>query len=138
MVNPNKYLNEYIEVKESSVHGKGLFARKDIPVDTFICIIQGEFINEVECIRREEDENNNYIFWHSENNYIDVSKNLLRYLNHDCSPKCYVDERDETSLCLITESHIFTGEEITIDYEYDEIYDNCNCDNCQSKIENQN
>ena len=133
MHNSKTILNEYIEVKESPVHGKGLFARKDIPGDTLISVIQGEFIDEDECVRREDNENNNYIFWHSDTNYVDVSNNLLRYLNHDCNPKCYVEELNETCLCLMTESDISSGEEITIDYDYEEIYDYCNCSKCQPK-----
>lgn len=125
--------NKFIEVKESDVHGHGLFAIRDIPAETVICKIEGDFIDENECVRREEEENNNYIFWHSDSNYIDVSKNMLRYLNHDCDPKCYVDDGDDTSLTLISAVDIKAGEEITIDYEYDEIYEYCNCPLCRSK-----
>jgi uncharacterized protein len=125
--------NEFIEVKDSPVHGKGLFARQNIEPDTFLCVIEGELIDEAECIRREDNENNNYIFWHSDNVYIDVSNNLLRYLNHDCNPPCYVEEHDENSLCLISERSIAKGEEITIDYQYEEIYSYCNCSQCRSK-----
>ena len=135
MENSETYLNEYIEVKDSQVHGKGLFARKDIPAEVFICVIQGEIIDEAECIRREDYEDNNYIFWHSDNIYIDVSNNLLRYINHDCKPACYVEERDEVSLSLYSERFIHKGEEITIDYQYDEIYDYCNCKHCKPKRE---
>lgn len=125
--------NEFIEVRKSDVHGMGLFAKRDIPAETVICKIEGDFIDEDECVRREDEENNNYIFWHSESNYIDVSKNMLRYLNHDCDPKCYVDDGDDTTLTLISAVDIKTGEEITIDYEYDEIYEYCNCPLCRSK-----
>ncbi len=125
--------NEFIEIKESLVHGKGLFAKKDIPEDTYICKIEGEFIDEDECVRREEDESNNYIFWHSDTNYIDVSKNFLRFINHDCNPKCYIDDGDDTTLSLIASVDILAGEELTIDYEYDEIYEYCNCSQCSEK-----
>jgi uncharacterized protein len=135
MNNTENCSNDFIEIKQSPVHGKGLFAKINIPEGTEICVIQGEFIDEAECVRREDDENNNYIFWHSDENYIDVDKNFLRFLNHDCDPKCYVEENDDTTLLLIAEKDICAGEEITIDYEYDEIYDYCNCPQCREKRE---
>jgi SET domain-containing protein len=125
--------HDFIEIKDSTVHGKGLFAKKDIPAGTLICIIEGEFIDEDECVRREEHENNNYIFWHSDTNYIDVSKNYLRFLNHDCDPKCWIDDGSETTLNMYASVDISAGEELTIDYEYDEIYDYCNSSLCRER-----
>jgi uncharacterized protein len=126
------YLN-YIEVKESLVHGKGIFALNDIPEEKLVLIIDGEVIDGNECERREEEENNVYIFWNGDECYIDTNKTQkIKYINHDCDPNCYVDERDERSLNLITLRPVKAGEELTIDYGYEEIYAGCNCYTCRS------
>ncbi len=127
---------KYIDVKESEIHGTGLFASVDIPAKSKIMIISGEIINEMECIRREEEENNVYIFW-NENNYIDtVHTEKIKYINHSCNYNCEVEDRDEHSLWLIASRDIKAGEELTIDYGYDEIYSYCNCKNCENKRDN--
>ena len=57
----------------------------------------------------------------------------MKYINHDCDPNCYVDDGDETTLNLISGRQIKAGEEISIDYDYEEIYITCNCCSCQAK-----
>jgi len=128
----NSLFEKYIEVKESAVHGKGLFAKVDIPEEEVVAVIRGDYIDGFECERREE-EDNNYIFWHCDDNYIDVKNESMKYLNHECEPNCYVDGGDETTLHLISSRPIKAGEEITIDYAYEEIYLSCNCFSCKSK-----
>lgn len=123
---------KYIEVKVSTVHGKGLFAKIDIPEEEVLSVIQGDYIDGFECVRREE-EDNNYIFWHCDDNYIDVKNESMKYINHDCEPNCYVDEGGEKTLHLVSSREIKAGEEISIDYDYEEIYLSCNCFSCQSK-----
>jgi len=127
------YLERELEVRESSLHGKGILTKIDIPADQIICIIEGEVIDEAECIRREDEEGNVYIFCNGDN-YIDTFKTeLIRNLNHFCTPNCYVDDRDESSLVLVAERDIKAGEELTIDYDYEEIYEHCNCEVCKDR-----
>jgi uncharacterized protein len=121
---------EFVNVQESDIHGKGIFTTVDIPCGKDIMLIKGEVISEEECIRREDDENNVYIFW-NEINYIDCNNtDVIKYINHKCDCNCEVDEGDETSLKLIASRDIKNGEELTIDYGYDEIYQYCQCEYC--------
>ncbi len=137
MENKNIYLLPNLEVKESSIHGKGIFTKIDIPEDEIILVIEGEVIDGNECERREEEEDNVYIFWNGDN-YIDTTKNeLIRHLNHICDPNCYVDDRDEHTLFLIAAKNIKAGEELTIDYDYEEIYQHCKCGDCKTTNENE-
>ncbi|MEW6653483.1 MAG: SET domain-containing protein [Bacteroidota bacterium] len=123
------YIN-CLEAKESDLHGKGLFTKVDIAEGDIICVIEGEVIDGDECERREEEENNVYIFWNGDN-YIDTSNNtLLRHINHLCEPNCFVDDRNEHSLFLIADKDIRAGSELLIDYDYEEIYEYCNCKEC--------
>lgn len=123
-------LEKDLFVKESGIHGLGIFASSDIKAEQEIMVIKGEVISETECIRREEDENNVYIFWNGDN-YIDVSNTeKIKYINHSCACNCEVQERDDQSLWLVASVDIKAGEELVIDYGYDEIYESCTCDVC--------
>jgi uncharacterized protein len=121
---------EWVVVRPSGIHGSGLFAAADIPSGTNILVISGEVIDEIECIRREEEEGNVYIFWNGDK-YIDTDKtDKIKYINHDCDYNCEVNDRDENTLFLTSARNIIAGEELTIDYGYDEIYDYCTCATC--------
>jgi SET domain-containing protein len=122
-----------IEVKSSGIHGYGLFAVENIAPGEMLFIIKGEVIDEDEAIRREEEEENVYIFYNGDT-YIDTVKTeKIKYINHSCEPNCEVMDGDEASLKLVSARAIEEGEEITIDYGYDEIYEQCNCVVCTEK-----
>lgn len=124
-----------LTVKDSSVHGMGLFSNVDHKEGQLITIINGELINGDECVRRE-DEGNVYIFYKDEDEYIDAANHSqLRYLNHSCNYNCDIDEDENGNLILFASQSIKSGEELTIDYGYDDIYDYCSCNNCENKTE---
>ncbi len=123
---------ESVEVKGSKIHGKGIFTSKNIPKNELVLVIKGELITGKECERREEEDDNVYIFWNGRY-YIDTANTeKIKYINHDCDPNCIVLERDKESLNLVSCREIKTGEEITMDYGYDEIYEECKCNTCTS------
>ncbi|MBK7629562.1 MAG: SET domain-containing protein-lysine N-methyltransferase [Ignavibacteriales bacterium] len=120
-------------VQDSSVHGLGLFSAVNHKEGQVITIISGELINGDECERREE-EGNVYIFYKDEDEYIDASKHSqLRYLNHSCDYNCDIDEDENGNLILFATTDIHSGDELTIDYGYEEIYDYCSCNECGNK-----
>lgn len=129
----NKYIRDwekYVEVEVSPIHGKGIFASTEIPTNELVMIIMGETISGDECERREEENNNVYIFYNG-NYYIDtVMTDKIKYINHNCKPNCIILGNDDDSLLLVSDRVIKEGEEITMDYGYDEIYDKCNCASC--------
>ncbi|MDT3696669.1 MAG: SET domain-containing protein-lysine N-methyltransferase [Ignavibacterium sp.] len=123
-----------LKVDKSSVHGKGLFANTSFNEGDVIVQITGEVIDSDECERRENEENNVYIFYKNDNEFIDVSNNsLLKYINHSCNYNCDVDEDEKGNLLLLAVSNIKSGDELTIHYGYDEIYQYCACVNCENK-----
>jgi SET domain-containing protein len=126
---------ESLSVNDSSLHGFGLFSNINHKVGQVITIISGEIINGDECIRRE-DEGNVYIFYKDEDEYIDASNHShLRYLNHSCNYNCDIDEDENGNLILFAATDINAGDELTIDYGYEEIYDYCSCNECGNKSE---
>ncbi|MGA7722704.1 MAG: SET domain-containing protein [Ignavibacteriaceae bacterium] len=125
----NLNYENFIIVKPSDIHGKGIFSTIDIPAGSEIMVIGGEIISEDECIRREE-VGNVYIFW-NEDNYLDASKTKkIKYINHKCDFNCEVLETENKGLKLAAFRDIAAGEELTIDYGYDEIYEACRCSLC--------
>lgn len=125
----NTFLEDYLDVYDSGIHGKGLFTKIDITENSRIMVIGGELISEEECIEREA-EGNVYIFWNDQN-YIDtINTKKIKYINHNCDFNCDVIEADGNGLILIAYRNIKAGEELTIDYGYEEIYQSCQCKNC--------
>ena len=119
-----------VVVKNSTIHGKGIFALNDIPEEELVMVIRGEVITGKECVRREEEDNNVYIFWNGRY-YIDtINTEKIKYINHDCNYNCEVIENDNETLYLIADRDIKAGEELTIDYGYEDIYDECRCEKC--------
>lgn len=126
-----KNWENYITVNSSPIEGSGIFARTDIPSNELVMIIRGEVITGKECERREEEENNVYIFWNGRY-YIDTKNtDKIKFINHSCQPNCEVLDRDRESLNLVSNRDISAGEEITIDYGYEEIYQVCSCEVCR-------
>ena len=127
----SKDWEEYVLVKNSPIEGSGIFAAADIPSGELVMIIQGEVITGTECERREEEEENVYIFWNGRY-YIDTYNTpKIKYINHSCNPNCEVLDRDRETLNLVSCREIKAGEEITMDYGYEEIYDICTCEECR-------
>lgn len=126
----------YIVVQPSPIQGKGIFTTKQCEPHEVLMVIAGEVIGSEECIRRESEENNLYIFYLDEERYLDTAKSsTIRYINHACEPNCYVTERDASSLYLIAAHKIAAGEELTIDYGFEEIYALCQAHNPRCKKE---
>ncbi len=123
-------IEKFIHVKDSVIHGSGLFTTVDIKTwDEIIMIISGEVISGDECERREEF-GNVYIFWNGDT-YIDTTgTDKIKYINHNCDYNCLVEDRDESTLFLVAAKEIPAGSELTIDYGYEEIYEYCRCTAC--------
>ncbi|MDZ7763863.1 MAG: SET domain-containing protein [Melioribacteraceae bacterium] len=128
-----KDFEEFVVVKDSKIHGKGIFATGFIPQGELVMVVSGDVIDEDECVRRENEEDNVYIFWNGDT-YIDTNHyGKIRYINHDCDPNSEVMDRDEETLNLVAIKDIHPGDEIVIDYGYEEIYEDCTCKTCMQK-----
>ena len=106
---PDYDTNSLCFVADSSVHGLGLFARHDIPADTWIGHYDGPQTREngmhVLWVEAGEDEATDDQWVGYEGN------NELRFLNHAREPNGEMDGLDLYAICDIR-----SGEEITIDY----------------------
>lgn len=123
--------SEYIEVRESNIHNKGVFAAKKIPKGTEILEYVGEKIGKREAeeradkqFKRGKSKKNNeghvYIFELNKRYDIDgnFSWNTARLINHSCDPNCETEIEDNKKIWITSIRKIKKGEEITFNYGY--------------------
>ncbi len=95
-------MKKLVYVDKSTIHGKGLFAKCDIPKGTVLGVVEG--------VPAKKD--GPYVLWLNEAEGIRVRCDL-RFINHSEKPNAaYYD-----SLEVITLRKIRRGEEITHNYE---------------------
>jgi SET domain-containing protein len=113
--------NPYFIVRNSPIHGRGVFAACDIRKGTRITEYVGERISHAEADRRHEDkaedDNHTFLFTVSSRTVIDGGNggNDARWINHSCDPNCEsVIERSRVFVEAVR--NIKVGEELTYDY----------------------
>jgi len=121
--------NKYITVKNSRIHGRGVYAKINIPNDTLIIQYVGEKITKAEAEARaakvyetakKHGTGAVYIFELDDEYDIDgnVSWNTARLINHACETNCEAQLIDDEIWIVATEN-INKGEELHYDYGYD-------------------
>ncbi len=126
---PQKTISPYIHVSYSTIHGRGVFAKKDIPKGTRIIEYVGEKVTKAESDRRGKilvdlhKKNNTlgavYLFELNKRYDIDgnVTYNTARYINHSCDPNAETDVI-RGKIWIIALRNIKKGEEIFYNYGY--------------------
>ncbi len=121
--------NQYCKVARSGIHGRGIFARCDIPGGTEIIEYVGEKISKDESTRRalkwEEMARKRgaglvYIFELDDDFDLDGRRgnNPARYMNHSCNGNCEA-VNIEGRIWIVARRDIEAGNELTYDYGYD-------------------
>jgi len=111
-----------IEVRDSRLHGLGVFATRRIRKGTRIIEYLGERVSHAEADRRYEskdaDDAHTFLFIVDGRTVIDagVEGNEARFINHACAPNCEsVIERRRVFIDAVRT--IQPGEELTYDYQ---------------------
>jgi len=112
-------MDELFEIRDSPIHGRGGFARCNIPAGTRVVEYVGERIDKLESLRRCQ-ELNVYIFHLDDEFDLDgaVSWNPARFFNHSCDPNCEA-VMDGGRIWIVARRAIRAGEELTFNYGYD-------------------
>lgn len=108
-------------VKESGIHGRGVFAAKDIRKGKPVIEYKGEHISQDVANERFEEKDGEHhhtvLFTIDDDTVIDASSkgNEARFINHSCDPNC---EAIQYGRRIFIESvrDIKKGEELTYDY----------------------
>ena len=118
-------VNEWMELRRSSIHGRGAFARVDIPKGTRVIEYVGEKIGNREADRRYDDaamrRHHTFLFILNDRTCVDAAfdGNESRFLNHSCAPNCEA---------VIARGHIWlearkairAGTELVYDYQFED------------------
>ncbi len=96
-------MKRYLTVKKSSIHGRGLFARKPLA--------RGTVLGKCRTRPHHGDAPNAHTLWLDDMHAVDVLCKL-RYINHSKKPNVvYYDD-----LTVVALKHIEPGEELVHDY----------------------
>jgi SET domain-containing protein len=111
-----------IRRKKSKLHGFGVFAVEPISKNKRIIDYAGELITNKQSERREDRYLRKGCIWvFRVNRYwsrdANVGGNVARFINHSCTPNCWIDVDAKTKIIWIRASRtIMPGEELTYDY----------------------
>jgi len=114
--------NPWYVVRNSKVHGKGCFARQDIPKGTRIAEYVGDRITWDEADTRYEgydvNDNHTFLFIVDRKTVIDggVGGNDARYINHSCGENCS-STVEKGRVYIDANQFIKKGEELGYDYQ---------------------
>ena len=108
--------------KRSKLHGFGVFAVEPINKNSRIIDYAGELISNNRSGRREARYLKNGCIWVFRVNRAwsrdaAVNGNIARFINHSCTPNCWIEIEGKTKTIWIRASRrISRGEELTYDY----------------------
>ncbi len=111
------------QVRNSPIHGRGVFAACDIQKGTSVIEYKGDRMTWDEALELPPSDPDNpthtFFFELSDGNVIDggSGNNAARWINHSCDPNCesFEDENDRVWIQAIR--NIAKGEELSYDYK---------------------
>lgn len=117
----SKTASPYIKVRESAIHGRGVFAARKIPEGTRIIEYTGARITSKQADKRAglDPENPHHTFFFSleSGKIIDGGDggSDARWINHSCAPNCEAQE-EKGRVFIHALNDIKRGEELCYDY----------------------
>jgi SET domain-containing protein len=108
--------------RRSKLHGFGVFAREEITKNRRVIDYAGELIRNSKSGVREARYLKQGCIWVFRVNRAwsrdaFVGGNIARFINHSCTPNCWIEIHAKTKTIWIRASrHIYPGEELTYDY----------------------
>lgn len=110
-----------LQVRRSGIHGKGVYAVRDIAAGDTLIEYVGEIITWEEAQARHPHDpanpNHTFYFHIDESRVIDAlyGGNSSRWINHACAPNCEADEQ-HGRIFIKALRDIAAGEELNYDY----------------------
>jgi uncharacterized protein len=122
---PTKPAKSRTAVRNSGIHGKGVFAVREIKKGERILEYKGQRLTWKEAQRRKPfnplEPLHTFYFDIDENLVVDGAKNgnSARYINHSCGPNCVAEQVDEGAKARVfikARTNIRPGAELFYDY----------------------
>ncbi len=128
MPHSRRATSPWFVIRHSAIHGRGAYARVEIPEGTRIVEYVGEKITKAESQRREQQrlarlasgrDGCVYIWDLNARHDLDgrQTRNVARLINHSCAPNCRA-ETIRGRVWIIAARDIVRGEELTYDYGF--------------------
>jgi len=112
-----------IVVRDSAIHGRGVYAARRIRAGERIIEYRGELISWKEADRRPpsdpNDPNHTFLFSLDDGKRVidaNVGGNAARWINHSCEPNCETEETESGRVYIEALRDIRPGEELHYDY----------------------
>lgn len=112
--NSQSWINPRVEIRASSIQGKGMFAREPIQKGEVIVVWGGKVFSEADIQAGKARERSLvdidegvYL-----GNTVDEPEELDEFINHNCDSNVWLQDE----ITLVARRHIAKGEEITVDY----------------------
>lgn len=107
---------ESVEVRYSPIHGRGLFARIDLPARRKLGELSGRLVKLPQARKERELLSVIYFVEVSRRYALDCQEgNVFKHLNHSCEPNCYL-RINRRVVEVYTLRNIASGTEVTVDY----------------------
>lgn len=109
-------------VRNSGIHGRGVFATENIGKGTVIVEYKGRRASWDEAMDRPDsdpdDSAHTFLFELDDGQVIDarVRGNAARWINHSCDPNCTTFEDNDGRVFIEAKRRIRPGEELSYDY----------------------
>ncbi|XP_076803185.1 histone-lysine N-methyltransferase 2A-like isoform X2 [Clavelina lepadiformis] len=134
------FSKEAVGVYRSSIHGRGLYCKRDLEAGEMIMEYTGQMIRKDLTDKREKHYESKsigcYMFRMDDLYVVDATilGSAARFINHSCEPSCYsriVHVDGKKHIVIFALRKIYRGEELTYDYKFpieDETHKiTCNC-----------
>lgn len=117
-----------LDVRNSPIHGRGIFAAMDLPAGSKLIRYRGQVITHAQADRLYDDSldtGHTFLFTLNDKYLIDanVGGNSARWINHSCDPNCEasihvnIDGKErEDQVWIETLKPVKKGEELTYNY----------------------
>ena len=121
MTTPSTSKKPY-SVRNSAIHGRGVFATRTIRKGAVIIEYRGRRITWDAALKQPDSDPSNpthtFFFSLDDGRVIDAGQrgNAARWINHSCAPNCRTFEDDDGRVFIESRRTIHTGEELTYDY----------------------
>ena len=127
-----------IKVRNSAIHGRGVFAAESIPANRKVIEYTGERISTKQAAKRGHGGCTYYFaldrYWVLDGS---VGGSGAEYINHSCSPNL-VTRFMRGHILYMSRRKILPGEELTVDYHFsrheETVLCHCKAKNCRRTI----
>jgi uncharacterized protein len=110
-------------VRDSRIHGRGVYAARQLREGERIIEYRGERITWREADRRPpsdpNDPHHTFFFSLDDGRHVidaNVGGNAARWINHSCDPNCETEESEDGRVYIQAIRNIRSGEELLYDY----------------------